>query len=48
MRLRVDTADHPGRLIPDDSRPPIRVAMTVDGPAALALLWRGLGRSGGP
>lgn len=46
MRLRVDTADHPGRLIPDDSRPAVRVATGVDAPAALALLWRGLSRAG--
>lgn len=44
MRLRVDTSDQPGRLIPDETRPAVRVAMTVDAPAALALLWRGLSR----
>lgn len=44
MRLRVDTLHHPGHLIPDDSRPAVRVAMSVDAPAALALLWQGLSR----
>jgi inosine-uridine nucleoside N-ribohydrolase len=46
MRLRVDTDEHPGRLIADDRRPPVRVAMSVDAPAALALLWQGLSRRG--
>jgi len=48
MRLRVDLADHPGRLIPDDTRPAIHVATTVDAPAALARLWQGLDRPAPP
>ncbi len=42
MRLDVDLAGNPGRLVPDPARPPIRVAMRIDAPAALAALWRGL------
>jgi purine nucleosidase/pyrimidine-specific ribonucleoside hydrolase len=48
LRLRVDLGDHPGRLIPDDTRPAISVAMTVDASAALTLLWQGLGGGARP
>lgn len=42
MRLDVDLDQNPGRLIPDATRPPIRVAMRIDPQAALEVLWRGL------
>ena len=38
MGLRVDLEGEPGALLPDPARPPVKVAMTVDGPGALALL----------
>ncbi|MCW1931707.1 nucleoside hydrolase [Pararhodobacter zhoushanensis] len=44
MRLRVDTGDHPGRLVPDNARPAINVAMRIDAEAARETLWAGLCR----
>lgn len=44
MRLRVDCAEHPGRLVPDDSRPLIQVAMGIDAEVARRMLWAGLCR----
>lgn len=44
MRLTVDLAEHPGRLIPDKGAPPVRVAMRIGADAALAALWAGLSR----
>lgn len=44
MRLGVDLHDHPGRLVPDEARPPIRVAMRIDAPAVKRMLWDGLTR----
>ena len=44
MRLRVDIDEHPGRLIADASRPPIRVAMRIDAAAVKRMLWAGLSR----
>ncbi|MFN4100865.1 MAG: nucleoside hydrolase, partial [Pararhodobacter sp.] len=44
MRLRVDTGEHPGRLVPDATRPPIRVAMRIDAERARETLWAGLSR----
>lgn len=43
MRLSVDCVTDKGRLVPSDQGAKIDVAMTVDAPAALDALWRGLG-----
>ncbi|OAN76372.1 nucleoside hydrolase [Jannaschia sp. EhC01] len=43
MRLAVDCVTDVGRLVPSQNGPTIDVAMTVDAPAALDALWRGLG-----
>lgn len=42
MRMRVDTCEHPGRLVPDATRAPIRVAMRIDTDRARSTLWAGL------
>ncbi|WP_068304185.1 nucleoside hydrolase [Pararhodobacter sp. CCB-MM2] len=44
MHLRVDTVEHPGRLIPDETRPAIQVAMRIEAEAVKAMLWKGLSR----
>lgn len=43
MRVSIDCDTHKGRLVRDGAGAPIEVARTVDGDAALDLLWRGLG-----
>ncbi|UWQ97473.1 nucleoside hydrolase [Rhodobacteraceae bacterium M385] len=43
MRLSVDTTEHPGRLSQSQNGALVDVAMTIDAPAALEALWRGLG-----
>lgn len=45
MRLSVDTTEHPGRLSQTQEGALVDVAMTIDAPAALSALWRGLGTS---
>ncbi len=45
MQLAVDCETHRGRLIPSPDGAEIDVALTIDAPAALDTLWRGLGRS---
>lgn len=43
MQLVVDCETHRGRLIPSADGATIDVAMTIDAPAALDMLWQGLG-----
>lgn len=48
MRLGVDLVEHPGRLVPDASRPPVQVAMRIDAVAVKRMLWDGLMRADQP
>jgi purine nucleosidase/pyrimidine-specific ribonucleoside hydrolase len=45
IRLDVDIGTHRGRLVSSPGGATIDVAMTIDAPGALDMLWRGLGQS---